>query len=95
MPINTSANLNSIIGATIARNLNKTNRAVSGVSQAATVGSKNVTQKLVESQEIARDTQKRTENIVKSILETTHTMSKEDISKIFDDVNNNSIKEDD
>ena len=94
MPINTSANLQSIIGASIARNLNKTNRAVSGVSQAATVGSENVTQKLVESQEIARDTQKRTENIVKSILETTHTMSKEDISKIFDDVNNNSIKED-
>lgn len=56
MPINTSANLQSIIGASIARNLN--------------VGSKNVTQKLVESQEIARDTNNRINNIAKSIEET-------------------------
>lgn len=64
MPINTSANLQSIIGASIARNLNKTNTSIA-------VGSKNVTQKLVESQEIARDTNDRINNIAKSIEETT------------------------
>ena len=63
MPINTSANLQSIIGASIARNLNKTNTSIA-------VGSKNVTQKLVESQEIARDTNNRINNIAKSIEET-------------------------
>lgn len=63
MPINTSANLQSIIGASIARNLNKTNTSIA-------VGSKNVTQKLVESQEIARDTNDRINNIAKSIEET-------------------------
>lgn len=95
MPINTSANLNSIIGASIARNLNKTNNSVSGVIPAVTVSSKNVTQKLVESQEIARDTRDRTEsieNIIKSILET-HTMREEDISKIFDDGNKQTREE--
>ena len=56
MPINTSANLQSIIGASIARNLN--------------VGSKNVTQKLAEAQEIARDTNDRINNISKSIEQT-------------------------
>ena len=63
MPINTSANLQSIIGASIARNLNKTNTSIA-------VGSKNVTQKLVESQEVARDTNDRINNIAKSIEET-------------------------
>ena len=63
MPINTSANLNSIIGASIARNLNKTNTSIA-------VGSRNVTQKLVESQEITRDTNDRINNIAKSIEET-------------------------
>lgn len=63
MPINTSANLQSIIGASIARNLNKTNTSIA-------VGSKNVTQKLVESQEISRDTNNRINNIAKSIEET-------------------------
>lgn len=63
MPINTSANLQSIIGASIARNLNKTNKSIA-------VGSENVTQKLVESQEIARDTNNRINNITKSIEET-------------------------
>ena len=63
MPINTSANLQSIIGASIARNLNKTNTSIA-------VGSKNVTQELVKSQEIARDTNDRINNIAKSIEET-------------------------
>lgn len=63
MPINTSANLNSIIGASIARNLNKTNTSI-------VVGSKNVTEKLVESQEIERDIKDRINNIHKSIEET-------------------------
>lgn len=63
MPINTSANLQSIIGASIARNLNKTNTSIA-------VGSKNVTQKLVESQEIVRDTNDRINNIAKSIEQT-------------------------
>lgn len=83
MPINTSANLQSIIGASIARNLNKTNTSIA-------VGSKNVTQKLVEAQEIARDTNDRINNIAKSIEQTQASRQQEFNNRLSHDYFKNS-----
>ena len=77
MPINTSANLQSIIGASIARNLN--------------VGSKNVTQKLAEAQEIARDTNDRINNIAKSIEQTQAARQQEFNNRLSYDYFKNSL----